>query len=154
MDSSNPLITPETDGRYFRRGSLDRGDYPLSPRIAARPSSPRPFSPGILVLDPSASASSSSFSIPPLPFYFLGGEARVPSYHPLSPVFPLFDFTGCGAERKRDRERERERERERFEEKRKVPGRKKGFNYSGRRNVLTRCTGNRLSSIYLPAINI
>lgn len=49
---------------------------------------------------------------------------------------------------------QRERKRERREEKRKVPGRKKGFNYSARRNVLTRCTGNRLSSIYLPTINI
>lgn len=49
---------------------------------------------------------------------------------------------------------QRERKRERREEKRKVPERKKGFNYSARRNVLTRCTGNRLSSIYLPTINI
>lgn len=49
---------------------------------------------------------------------------------------------------------QRERKRERREEKRKVPGRKKGFNYSARRNVLTRCIGNRLSSIYLPTINI
>lgn len=92
-------------------------------------------------------------SLPSSPFYFLGdgrvrGKPRDPSYHPpslFSPVFPLFDFTSMGC---------RERKRERREEKRKVPGRKKGFNYSARRNVLTRCTGNRLSSIYLPTINI
>lgn len=163
MDSSNPLITPETDGRYFRRSSLDRDDYPLSARIAARPSSPRRFSPSILVFDPRP-------PFPSLPFYFLGdGRSNLrrgsrsflssPFPSPSPPFFhylisPRRDAAREFRKKKRQRRKERERERERFEEERKVPGRKKGFNYSARRNVLTRCTGNRLSSIYLPAINI
>ena len=109
----------------------------------------------------------SSFSIHPLPHPrppfpslpspFISSAARL-AFLPTIP-FPLFfhyliSRDAARRERETEREKERERERERFEEKRKVPGRKKGFNYSGRRNVLTRCTGNRLSSIYLSAINI
>lgn len=44
-----PLITPETDGRYFRRGSLHRGYYSTVRKNRDETKFPRRFSPGILL---------------------------------------------------------------------------------------------------------